>query len=112
NNDWSTTNGIYNFSNAQTAGAASGTLATTTGDSFASFLLGTPNSASQGNLPIFQANIRYAYTAGFFQDAWRVRPDLTFNLGFRYEVPIGWHYVNGTYSDFNPNAINAAAGGL
>ena len=119
NNDWSTTNGVYNFNANQTAYAATlPTCAadpvhcTATGDSFASFLLGMPNSASQGNLPIFAANIRYAYTAGFFQDTWRIRPDLTFNLGMRYEVPIGWHYVNGTYSDFNPNAINAAAGGL
>ena len=61
-NDWSTTNGIYNYSNAQTALQAG---STTTGDSFASFLLGAPNSASQGNAPVYPGNIRYAYTAGY-----------------------------------------------
>ena len=33
-----------------------------------------------------------------FQDTWKIFPNLTFNLGVRYEVPVGWHYVNGTYS--------------
>jgi hypothetical protein len=119
NNDWSTTNGTYNFANYETAYSTSVPSCTAdaldckgVGDPFASFLLGDPNSASQGALPIFQANIRYAYTAGYFQDTWKIFPNLTFNLGLRYEVPIGWHYVNGTFSSFNPTAINSAAGNL
>jgi hypothetical protein len=109
NDDWSTTNGTYDYNQAQTA-IQQGSSAT--GDSFASFLLGDVNLASQGGLPVFDANIRYAYTAGYFQDTWKVKPNLTFNLGLRYEVPIGWHYVNGTYSAFSPTAINEAAGNL
>ncbi len=35
-------------------------------------------------------------------DTWKIRPNLTFDLGVRYEVPINWHYVNGTYSAFSP----------
>ena len=109
NNDWSGTNGAYTFSNAQTS-VSSGS--TTTGDSFASFLLGDVSTATSSALPIFQANIRYAYTAGYFMDTWKIKPNLTFDLGVRYEVPINWHYVNGTYSSFSPTAINPAAGNL
>ena len=119
NNDWSTTNGTYNFTNFQTQYSTSVPSCTVdpldckgTGDSFASFLLGNPNTASQAALPIFQANIRYAYTAGYFMDTWKIRPDLTFDLGVRYEVPINWHYVNGTYSAFSTTAVNEAAGNL
>ena len=109
NNDWSTTNGIYNFSNLQTALTAG---STTTGDSFASFLLGVPNSATQGNAPIYPANVRYAYTAGYFMDTWKIKPNLTFNLGARYEVPINWHYFNGGDSSFSPTTIDPTAGNL
>ncbi len=108
-NDWSTTNGIYNYSNAQTALQAG---STTTGDSFASFLLGTPNSASQGNAPVYPGNIRYAYTAGYFMDTWKIKPNLTFDLGVRYEVPINWHYYNGGDSSFSPTTIDPTAGNL
>ncbi len=111
NNDWSGTNGTYTFSNAQTAGAASGALAST-GDSFASFLLGTPGSANQTVPPPYMANIRYAYTAGYFQDAWKILPNLTFNLGIRYEVPINWHYATGGYSSFSITTPNPAADNL
>ena len=45
-------------------------------------------------------------------DTWKIKPNLTFDLGVRYEVPINWHYVNGTYSSFSPTAINPAAGNL
>jgi hypothetical protein len=108
-NDWSTSNGIYNYNNGTTALQAG---STTTGDAFAGFLLGDPTSATQGGLPIYPANIRYAYTDGYFMDTWKIKPNLTFNLGIRYEVPINWHYVDGGDSSFNPTLLNAAAGNL
>ncbi|HEX5482492.1 MAG TPA: carboxypeptidase-like regulatory domain-containing protein [Terriglobia bacterium] len=107
-NDWAGTNGVYEFSGiqtAQSAGAAGG-------NAFASFLLGAVDFGSQNALPVFTPRIRYQYTSGFFQDTWRVRPTFTLNLGVRYEVPIGWHILDGDYSSFSPTAPNPAAGGL
>ena len=55
-----------------------------TGFDFADFLLGLPQSSS---LRFGSANTYFrssAYSV-FAQDAWRARPNLTFNLGVRYE---------------------------
>jgi hypothetical protein len=85
--DLAGTNGTYIFARNETANpAATGT----TGNSFASFLLGLPDSANAAATPVQNADITYQYYAGYFQDNWRVNPRLTLNLGLRYEVPINW----------------------
>ena len=106
--DWAGTNGAYVFSRFQTADPAN---KNTTGNAFASFLLGAADSASQSNLPVVIGQIRYGYHMGFVQDNWRLTPRLTVNYGVRYEVPIGWHSRDGLYSNLditkpNPGAAN------
>lgn len=103
------TNGLYNFARAQTALP---TERGATGHSFASFLLGLPDSAETRALPIPDVQIRYRYYSGYFQDNWRITPKFTANLGIRYEVPIGWHMSNFQSSSFDPTVPNPAAGGL
>jgi len=102
------TNGQFLFERAQTALP---TATGTTGHSFASFLLGTPNSVSFATLPVPDVQIRYGYHAGYFQDNWKVKQNLTLNLGMRYEVPIGFHMSNFNFSAMDPNLSNPAAGG-
>jgi hypothetical protein len=62
------------------------------GNEFASFLLGYPNSGNVDN-NMFPAYKGYYY-AGFIQDDWKVSPRLTLNLGFRYdyEAPLAERY--------------------
>lgn len=56
-----------------------------TGDALASFLLGLPVVAQrQAGIP--SMDMRQTYYDGFIQDDWRVRSNLTINLGLRYEV--------------------------
>lgn len=107
--DLAGTNGRYQFARAQ---SALPTNLTGTGHAFASFLLGSPDSADRVATPVILGNIRYGYHAGFFQDTWKVNSRLTLSLGARYEVPIGWHDLDGNYSGVNRNLPNPGAGGL
>lgn len=85
--DKATTNGTYLFARNQTANpAATGT----SGNSFASFLLGLPDSASAAATPVQDAEIRYKYFGFYFQDNWKVTSKLSLQLGIRYDVPINW----------------------
>ncbi len=86
--------GSYNFSSIQTNSL--GTSAGTGGTAFASFLLGVPN----GNVTMRSTLLPYYYRwnsmAAFVQDDWKVRPNLTLNLGLRYnlEMPRTEKYDN------------------
>lgn len=107
-NDWAGTNGVYNFSQAQTSSLAGAN----DGNAFASFLLGAVYSGNANALPVFLPKIRYQYQAGYIQDTWKVKPTLTLNLGFRYEVPIGWYQLDGNMSTFSPTTPNPGADNL
>jgi hypothetical protein len=54
-----------------------------TGNSFADFLLGDPNTAALSSVIV--GDIRYRYYGGYLNDDWKVTPKLTVNLGLRYE---------------------------
>ncbi|MEN6601880.1 MAG: hypothetical protein ABFD86_05640, partial [Bryobacteraceae bacterium] len=107
--DWAGTNGFYYYDRAQTALP---TALTTTGHSFASFLLGTASYGYSTALPVTGGQIRYGYHAGFWQDTWRIHPRFTLDYGVRYEVPIGWHDVNGNYATVDLSKPNPGAAGL
>jgi hypothetical protein len=103
--DLATTNGTYVFARAETADpAATGT----SGNSFASFLLGMPDTASAAATPVQDANIHYEYYAMFFHDNFKIKPKLTLNLGLRYDIPINWYAPTmGSLSLTAPNpAVN------
>jgi hypothetical protein len=55
-----------------------------TGTGLGDFLLGDPFEA-EASVGDSHQNLRSNFWAGYIQDDWRVRPTLTFNLGFRYE---------------------------
>jgi len=54
------------------------------GSDFADFLIGLPSNVQQG-VP-FNFHLRNSLFAGFGQDDWRATPNLTLNLGLRYEL--------------------------
>ena len=62
-----------------------GTAATSTGYSFADFLLGLPATTQQVP-PMASTTLRLNSIAGFAQDDWRVLPRLTLSVGLRYEL--------------------------
>ncbi|MGA7286847.1 MAG: carboxypeptidase regulatory-like domain-containing protein [Terriglobales bacterium] len=63
-----------------------------TGSDFVDFLLGAPSSYVQGqSYPSYGRNF---YFGLYGQDSWRVRSNLTFNYGLRYDVSAPFHEKN------------------
>ena len=97
----------FDFENLQTAYRPNDNQ---TGDPFAGFLLGLPNGES---LTISSHNPRWLqnYYVGYVQDDFKFRKDLTFNIGFRYDVDAPRHEATSAQSVLDlaaPNNGNAA----
>ena len=75
--------GDYSFSAALTQGPNAQTSSATSGDPFASFLLGLGSGTLTHNFKIIDTVSQYV--AGYFQDDWKVNEKLTLNLGLRYD---------------------------
>jgi hypothetical protein len=66
------------------------------GIDFADYLLGAPrlqSGYSQAALQLLDSRTRYG--AAYAQDTWKVTPDLTLNLGLRWEVSMPWYDTQG-----------------
>jgi hypothetical protein len=61
-----------------------------TGNAYADFLLGRPNSFST-NEPTFDLAVNSTIVGSYIQDDWRVTPRVTVNLGLRYEIQTPWY---------------------
>ncbi|MCS7024469.1 MAG: TonB-dependent receptor [Bryobacteraceae bacterium] len=102
----------WNFSNNQTAGFnAAGVLQATQGNSYASFLLGTVNSATVIEDFVVGTGGRFRNYAGWVQDDFRVSQKLTLNLGLRYDLALPYVEVADRWSFMNPDLPNPAASG-
>jgi len=95
--------GTFNFSALQSQGLVGASTITGTGDSFASFLLGRANSFSEAQ---FDPRVRFRFgrTEFFAQDTWKIRPNLTLDLGVRYQYFRPVTDVNNLLVTFDPAA--------
>jgi hypothetical protein len=70
---------------------------TATGNDFADYLLGMPTGAgggyTQAALQLLDSRTRYG--GAYVQDTWKVTPDLTLNLGLRWEASMPWYDTQG-----------------
>lgn len=81
----SSRSGRYNFDNTWTRGPLDNSQAAPIGQGFAAFLLGLPASSSYVARNADMAEQSTVW-AGYFQDNWRARRNLTLTLGVRYEL--------------------------
>jgi hypothetical protein len=102
----------FGFSNVQTAGFnPAGTLVTTTGNAYASFLLGELNTTNVIQDSQIATDGRFYTYAWWAQDDVKLRPDLTLNLGLRYDIMKPYTEVNDRWSFLDPKLPNPAVGG-
>jgi hypothetical protein len=81
-----------------------------TGMEYADFLLGYANNWSASVVPEFGARMKSPQV--FVQDDFKVRPNLTLNLGLRYQINHGWNEVHENMASFDPTVLNPATNTL
>ncbi len=106
-NECQNCNGVFNFSQRTTADP---TNLNTTGNSFASFLLGQVDSASR----VFanELKLRNLLIAPYIQDDVKVTPKLTVNVGLRWDIMLPFTENGNQIVFLNQTQANPAAGGL
>jgi hypothetical protein len=103
----------FAFANTQTAGfSPTGTLLTSTGNAYASYLLGLVNSGNTSETAITRTGARYKDYAWYLQDNFKVSSRLTLTLGLRYDILGPFQEVRDRFSFLNPDLPNPAAGGF
>jgi hypothetical protein len=103
--------GNYTSINGQTSiTPCTGCTAYVSGLGYADFLLGQSKSWGASVTPEFGA--RQKSPQLFVQDDIKLRPNLTVNVGLRYEANTGWSEVKGNESTFDPTVLNPGTGTL
>jgi hypothetical protein len=97
----------FAFSNAQTAQFNDNT----TGNAYASFLLGELNNTNVIEDSQIATRGRFHEYAFWAQDDFKLRPDVSLNLGLRYDIMEPYTEVQDRWSFLDPNLPNPAVGG-
>ena len=77
---------------------------TATGNDFADYILGAPTGAgggfTQAALQLLDSRTRYG--GAYAEDTWKAKPNLTLNLGVRWEVSTPWYDTQGKIQTWVP----------
>ena len=104
-NAGSNSQGSFGFSTIQTRGFVGDDPITGTGvvsgNAFGSFLLGRANSYAEAQTD-FRVNQRFGRREFFVQDTWKIRPNLTLDLGVRYQYFVPPFDAKNRIGSFDP----------
>ena len=89
---------------------SSAAIVSTTGLSYASYLLGAVDSSTVTQNAVIETGGRYKTSAAYVQDNIQLTPNLTVNLGLRWDLWSPFTEVYNRMSFFNPNIVNPVAG--
>ena len=81
-----------------------------TGTDYADFLLGQANNWNAGVSPEYGARLKTPQI--FVQDDYKVTPNLTVNVGLRYQIRRGWSEVHGNEDTYDPSVLNPVSNTL
>ncbi|HEX8847152.1 MAG TPA: TonB-dependent receptor [Pyrinomonadaceae bacterium] len=101
------TQGIFAFAGTRTRLSIGTNAVGQTGLAFADFLLGRADSYSEDQFDV-TVNLRFGRREFFVQDTWRVRPNLTLDLGVRYQYFVPVTDKNNVLTSFDPALYNRA----
>lgn len=102
-----------NFNGVNTAGYTNGVINnTTSGNAYASFMLGAVNSTGFAVQPFTTLGARYKGISPMFGDDWRVSPSLTLNLGARWDINTPYREKKNRWAFMNPLLTNPITGNL
>jgi hypothetical protein len=102
-----------NISNSvtETAGIQSnGSLISSTGVAYASFLLGQADNVSFTQYAVATTYARFRPISPYVQDTWKVTGKLTLDFGVRYDFYPTYREAHDVMSYFDPNLLNPATG--
>jgi Carboxypeptidase regulatory-like domain len=115
-NSWTDRNsrgaqGIYNFSSNETADPYNNTatvngngIAGSTGNGYASFLLGQVDTATVNTVQ--DPQLRRQAWGLFIQDTWKVTHRFTLDYGLRWDLQSWGHEIHYRWTEFGPNVPN------
>jgi hypothetical protein len=83
---------------------------TTSGAPYADFLLGQAEHWEANETPEYGGREKLPQI--FVQDDYKIRPNLTLNLGLRYQIQTGWSEVKGNEASFDPTVQNPVSNTL
>jgi hypothetical protein len=101
-----------NWNPNETAQESGSSYVSSSGYSYASYLIGAVSSTGITLQPFSVLGGRYRPIAPYFEDDYKITSKLTLNLGLRWDYIPSYHEAQARFSFLNPNTTNPVTGNM